>query len=72
MAVSLAEMTSTNNPYPLVWVKLERYCEIRGENKDAVLSRLRRGEWLEGKHTKVKDGRRYVNVREADRWVEGT
>ena len=62
--------TSESNSYPIVWVKLVRYCELRGENVNAVRSRVRRGAWIEGRHIRRKDGRLYVNLPEADRWVE--
>jgi hypothetical protein len=63
-------VTSRTHPYPKVWVKLAAYCKLAGEEKDAVISRRRRGRWLDGRHTKVVDGHLYVNVPEADRWVE--
>lgn len=70
MVAAISEVTSKTNAYPMVWVKLEKFCSDRGEDRQAVLSRIRAGKWLEGKHTKMKDGRRYINVAEADRWVE--
>lgn len=65
-----AGITSETNAYPIVWMKIEAYCALRGEEPEAVRSRLRRGIWLEGRHIKVKDGRKYVNLPEADQWVE--
>lgn len=56
--------------YPKKWVKVERYCELVGEAVGAVRTRRRRGKWLDGKHTKVRDGHLYVNLIEADKWVE--
>lgn len=70
MVIAARDVTSNSNAYPMVWVKLSAYCAMRGEQPGAVRSRLRRGEWLEGKHVRVKDGRTYVNLPEADRWVE--
>lgn len=64
------QVTSETNAYPIVWMKVGAYCVLRGEDKHAVISRRRRGVWLDGRHTKVKDGHLYVNVPEADRWVE--
>ena len=70
MAVNTAQVTSRNNAYPIVWVKLSRYCELRGEATQAVRSRIRNGIWLEDRHYRVQGRRVYVNVPEADRWVE--
>ena len=56
--------------YPKVWVKLNAYCKLAGEKPDAVRSRMRKGEWLDGTHVKVRNRRLWVNLPQADRWVE--
>ena len=72
MAAVIDVVNSRTHAYPIVWVKLAAFCELRGETIKAVRSRIDRGIWLVGKHVKVRNGRTYVNVPETDRWVEET
>jgi hypothetical protein len=56
--------------YPVRWVKLERYCELTGDTEEAVRGRRARGEWLDGRHVRLRKRRLWVNLPEADKWVE--
>lgn len=56
--------------YPIEWVKLEKYAEITGDSIDAVMGRRKLGKWLEGQQCKIVDGRVWVNLRAAEKWVE--
>ena len=53
------------------WVKLKKYCEESGETKDAVHSKRRKGQFVDGIHTKIAaDGNLWVNIEEVEKWVE--
>lgn len=53
------------------WVTLKKYCEISGDTVDAVKQRRKKGEWAEGKHSKLgPNGRIWVNLEQVDRWIE--
>lgn len=56
--------------YPILWVKLERYAEITGDSVDSVKARLKAGKWIHGDQSKVVDGRIWVNLQAAERWVD--
>lgn len=61
---------STPAEYPVSWVKLEKYVELTGDSVDSVQSRRRIGKWLDGKQCKIVDGRLWIDLRAAQRWVE--
>lgn len=52
------------------WVKLEKYVELTGDSVDAVNGRRKLGKWLMGNQYKIVDGRVWVDLRAAQRWVE--
>lgn len=56
---------------PLRWVTLAKYCELTGESGNAVHARRRRGDWIEGVHCRVNQGKVWVHLERAQRWVEG-
>lgn len=56
--------------FPLEWVKLEKYVELSGDSLDSVQSRRRVGRWLDGNQCKIVNGRLWINLRAAQRWVE--
>jgi hypothetical protein len=56
--------------YPVTWVKLEKYVELTGDSMDSVQARRRLGKWTEGKQCKITDGRLWIDLRAAQRWVE--
>lgn len=58
----------------LNWIKLSKYCELSGETRDAVDSRLRTGKWLRDVHARKPDGSAelWVNLRAVEDWVEGS
>ena len=57
-------------PYPMTWVKLDRYVELSGDTVDSVQSRRKVGKWLDGVQCKIVDGRLWINLPAAQRWVE--
>lgn len=52
------------------WVKLCKYVELTGDTKDAVHSRRKAGKWLDGNQCKIVDGNLWINLVEAEKWVE--
>lgn len=56
--------------HPVNWVKLEKYVELTGDSVDSVNARRKTGKWLEGIQCKIVDGRLWVDLRAAQRWVE--
>lgn len=51
-------------------VKLEKWCTITGDTKDAVYSRKHAGKWVEGIHCEMRDGKLWVNYKEAMKWLK--
>lgn len=56
--------------HPIKWVKLEKYVEMTGDSEDSVKARRKTGKWLDGKQCKLVDGRLWVNLIEAELWIE--
>ncbi len=57
---------------PLVWVKLDKYCELSGDTKDAVHAKRRKGWWQDGVHCRVaQDGNLWINLEAVNAWVAG-
>jgi hypothetical protein len=56
--------------HPVSWVKLEKYVELTGDSVDAVMARRKAGKWLDGNQCKIVDGRLWIDLRAAQRWVE--
>lgn len=56
--------------HAVAWVKLEKYVELTGDSVDSVQSRRRIGKWLDGNQCKIVDGRLWIDLRAAQRWVE--
>lgn len=52
------------------WVKLAKYIDMTGDTSDAVHARRKLGKWIDGKQCKIADGNLWVNIEEADKWVE--
>lgn len=52
------------------WIKLEKYCEISGETKNAVHGRRRSGVWVDGRECKVVLGSLWVNTEAVEQWIE--
>lgn len=55
---------------PVDWVLAEKYEELSGVTPMAVHNRRRSGVWLDGKHCAVVARRLYVNLKEADKWIQ--
>lgn len=62
--------STPTTPYPMTWVKLDRYLEISGDTMDAVQARRKTGKWLDGRECKRVDGRVWVNLKAVDEWIE--
>lgn len=53
------------------WIKLKKYCEETGDTPDAVHAKRRKGQFVDGVHTKLgPDGNIWVNTDAVDKWVE--
>ena len=52
-------------------VPISKYCELSGESHSAVVKRITRGIWLEGKQVKhianVKE--RWIDLTEVEKWA---
>jgi hypothetical protein len=56
----------------LRWVTIKKFCEISGYTPNAVRSKIKRGDWLEGRvWTKAPDGRILIDVLGFEDWVVG-
>lgn len=56
--------------HPITWVKLEKYAELTGDSEEAVKQRRKTGKWLDGNECKIVDGRVWVNLEAAQKWVK--
>lgn len=56
--------------HPVAWVKLKKYCELTGDSPAAVHARRRSGKWLDGVQCRIADDLLWVNLLEAQKWVE--
>ena len=61
---------TAGDTHPMTWVKLDRYVEMSGDTVDSVQSRRKAGKWLDGEQCKIVDGRLWINLPAAQRWVE--
>lgn len=53
-------------------VTIERFAELSGYTPDAVRSKIKRGDWLEGTvWTKAPDGRILIDLEGYERWATG-
>jgi len=56
-------------PIPLVWVTLQVYAASSGYSVGALRQKMRRGQFIEGKHfRRAPDGRVLMNVEECQKW----
>ena len=54
------------------WVTVTKASELTGYTPDAIKSKIKRGDWVEGLMWKnAPDNRRLVNLVAFDSWVEG-
>lgn len=52
------------------WVKLEKYCELSGDTKQAVYFRRKTFVWKEGVQLrKDPQNRLWVNLEEVEKWL---
>ena len=57
------------NPYPVEWMKVEKFCELTGYTEEAVKQKRKNGVWLDGEIVAVIGRRLHVNVRRYDQWA---
>lgn len=54
------------------WVTIQKASESTGYTQDAIKSKIKRGDWVEGlMWINAPDNRRLVNLDAFDTWVEG-
>jgi hypothetical protein len=61
---------NTKGLISLTWIKLNRWCDLTGDTPDAVHARRKTGKWTDNIHCKVHDGKLWINVIEAQTWVD--
>ena len=54
----------------LKWVKLNRWCNLTGDTRDAVHARRKTGKWIDGIHCQLRDGKLWINIEASQSWVE--
>ena len=55
----------------LKWLTIRKFSHESGYTEDAVRSKIKRGEWLEGyMWRKAPDGRVLINIEGYERWVD--
>jgi hypothetical protein len=53
-------------------VTIPKFCELTGYSEDAVRSKQKRGDWLEGREwRKAPDGRILMDLEGYEKWVSG-
>jgi len=54
------------------WITIRKFSEETGYSEDAVRSKIKRGDWLEGRVWKyAPDGRVLMSIEGYNEWVEG-
>lgn len=56
--------------HSIAWVKLHKYVEMTGDSSDSVHARRKNGKWRDGAQCKIVDGNLWINLVEAEKWVE--
>ena len=52
------------------WLTIKKFCELSGYTVNAVRSKIKRGDWLEGQvWIKAPDGRNLIDVEGYEKWV---
>jgi hypothetical protein len=55
------------------WLTIGKFSAESGYSEDAVRSKIKRGDWMEGKvWIKAPDGRILINTEAYDQWVTGS
>jgi hypothetical protein len=56
----------------LKYLTIDKFSAESGYTKEAIRSKIKRGQWLEGREwIKAPDGRNLISVEGYERWVEG-
>lgn len=56
----------------LKYLTIDKFSEVSGYTKEAIRSKIKRGQWLEGREwMKAPDGRNLINMEGYEQWVEG-
>jgi hypothetical protein len=54
----------------LRWLTIDKFCSESGYTPDAVRSKIKRGDWLEGRvWIKAPDGRILIDTEGYEKWV---
>jgi hypothetical protein len=57
---------------PARYVTITVAAAVTGYSADAIETKIKRGVWVEGVHYRIApDGRRMIDLRGVERWVEG-
>lgn len=66
------ELGAPYNKMQLVkWVLIPKFCELTGYTTRAVNTKIDKGVWAQGIHwKKSKDGHRFINLVEFDKWID--
>ena len=57
---------------PLNYLTIDKFSEASGYTKEAIRSKIKRGQWLEGREwKKAPDGRNLISIEGYEQWVEG-
>jgi hypothetical protein len=71
MTGNFAQTTVTVSAPQLIWVKLNRYCELSGESKEAVYTKRKNGIWIDGmQYKRGPDGNVWINLMEVELWIQ--
>ncbi len=56
----------------LNYLTIDKFSEVSGYTKEAIRSKIKRGQWLEGREwKKAPDGRNLISIEGYEQWVEG-
>lgn len=55
---------------PARFVTVELAATMTGLTAKAIERKIERGEWAEGIHYRLRDGRRYIDMKAYEKWVE--
>lgn len=56
----------------LKYLTIDKFSAESGYSKEAIRSKIKRGQWLEGREwIKAPDGRNLISMEGFERWVEG-
>ena len=62
-----------NNVLPTQWIPQSKYLEMYGEKKTTIDERIKKRQWVKGKHYNVPEGckTRWINIEAVNAWASG-